>query len=289
MTRRPERAEELERAGARAAVCDVFDGDALRAAVAQARPEVVVHELTALPNEFDPRRPDYYDATTRVRTEGTKLLVDAAQAAGARRMVAQSICSIYEPVGGWVKSEEDPVISSAPEPFATALGGILDLEHQVITADGIEGMVLRYGCFYGPGTWFDKDGHTAHEFARRRFPVIGRGEGTTSFVHVDDAASATVAAAERGGEGIYNVADDEPAQLRDWGPLRGGHRRGPPPAGAAMARRDGRRARVGRHGGEPRGAANAKAKASSAGSRFTRAGARAFARPSAEAGESPGH
>ena len=261
MTRRPERAVAIEAAGAKAVVCDVYDGDALRAAVARARPEAVVHALTALPDRFEPRDPGYYEPTTRVRTEGTRLLVAAAQAAGVRRMVAESIASVYEPVGGWVKSEEDPVISSAPEPFATALRGILDLERQVTSADGIDGIVLRYGLLYGPGTWFEAGGHTAGEFARRRFPVVGSGDGVASFIHVDDAASATVAAVERGEPGLYNVTDDDPAPMREWVPAYAaalGTKR-PLRVPAWIAGVVAGRALVAMAGGS-RGASNAKAK-----------------------------
>lgn len=261
MTRRPERVAEIEAAGARSAVCDVFDGDALRAAVAEARPEVVVDQLTAFPAELDPRKPDVYEATNRIRTKGTRLLVEAAQAAGAGRMVAQSVSFIYEPVGGWVKTESDPVISSAPEPFATAMRAMLDLERQVTQADAIEGVVLRFGFFYGPHTAFARDGYNAAEFGRRRFPVIGSGEGVSSFIHVDDAAAATVAACERGEPGVYNVVDDDPATMREWVPAYAealGARR-PLRVPAWLARLAAGRALVSM-ASAGRGAANAKAK-----------------------------
>lgn len=218
MTRRPERAEEITAAGAAGVVCDVFDAGALRETLAAARPEVVVHELTALPAALDIRKDDVYDSTNRVRTEGTRNLVEAAGAAAARRMVAQSISFVYAQSGGWVKTEEDPVISDAPEPFAGAMEAMMDLERQVSGADGLEGLILRYGFFYGPQTAFASDGYYAGEVRRRRFPVIGKGEGVTSFIHVDDAAAATVIACERGAPGIYNVTDDDPAPMRDWVP-----------------------------------------------------------------------
>jgi nucleoside-diphosphate-sugar epimerase len=214
MTRREERAAEIRAEGAGCAVCDVFDQQALNEAVAAAEPEVVIHQLTALPQELDPRKKGIYDANNRIRHEGTSNLVGAARAAGARRMVAQSIAFIYAPTGGWVKTEDDPVIS-IPGEFGRAVEATMSLEQQVIETEGIDGLVLRYGFFYGPGTSYAPDGHQASEVRRRRFPIIGDGAGTFSFVHVEDAASAAVAATERGHSGIYNVADDEPAPMAD--------------------------------------------------------------------------
>jgi nucleoside-diphosphate-sugar epimerase len=217
MTRRPERAEEIRTAGAEAVVCDVFDRDALRAAVAAARPEVVVHALTALPDRMDWKK-DPIGPTNRVRTEGTRNLIAAAVAAGARRLVAESVAFFYAPVGDWVKDEEAPLHESAPPPFADAVGALLDLERQVIEADGIEGVVLRFGWFYGPGTHYAPDGWQAEETRRRRLPIVGEASGVFSFVHVEDAAGATLAALGAGSPGVYNVADDEPAPMRDWLP-----------------------------------------------------------------------
>jgi nucleoside-diphosphate-sugar epimerase len=218
MTRQPERAEEIEAAGATGVVCDVYDIDALRSTVAGARPDVVVHELTALPWEVDPRKPETYEKTNRVRTEGTRNLIDAARGAGARRIVGQSIAAVYAPVGGWVKTEGDPVIEGAPGHFGAAMDAILDLERQVTQADGLQGLALRYGFFYGPHTQYAPDGYWAQEVRRRRFPVVGKGEGRLSLIQIEDAAAATVAACERGAPGIYNVVDDEPAALREWLP-----------------------------------------------------------------------
>jgi 2-alkyl-3-oxoalkanoate reductase len=218
MTRRAERAAEIEADGARSAVCDIYDAEALNAAVAEARAEVVVHEVTSLPWELDPRKDDTYPATNRARTEGTRNLIAAARAAGTRRVVAQSIAALYAPVGGWVKSEDDPVLEGVPGHFGEAMDAVLDLERQVTQADGFEGIALRYGFFYGPHTQYAPDGYWAQEVRRRRFPVVGKGEGMLSFIQVEDAAGATVAACERGAPGIYNVVDEEPARLRDWLP-----------------------------------------------------------------------
>jgi nucleoside-diphosphate-sugar epimerase len=216
MTRRESRAEEVRAAGATPVVCDVFDSRALGETVAAARPEVVVHELTALPAKLDVRERGVYDANNRIRTEGTRNLVAAARAAGARRLVAQSICFVYAPVGGPVKGEADPVVEGMPGEFGASVEATMELERRVLGADRIDGLVLRYGFFYGPGTSYAADGHQAAEVRRRRFPIVGAGTGVFSFVHVEDAAAATVAACERGAAGVYNVCDDEPAAVRDW-------------------------------------------------------------------------
>jgi nucleoside-diphosphate-sugar epimerase len=215
MTRREERAGEIRAAGAKAVVCDVYDPDGLHAAVADAAPDTVVHALTALPARYDPKS-DYLAATNRIRVEGTRNLIAAAGAAGARRFVAESIAFIYAPQGSWVKDEEAPVLAGIPGSFGAALTAVADLERQVAAVDGI---VLRFGWLYGPGTYYDRGGQQAEEAMRRRIPIVGKGTGTFSFVHVDDAAAATVAAVERGDPGVYNVVDDEPAPLREWMPV----------------------------------------------------------------------
>jgi 2-alkyl-3-oxoalkanoate reductase len=219
-TRSESKAEAIRAGGASAAICDALDPDALRAAVTEAAPEVVVHQLTALPQRFDPRNEAVYDATNRVRAEGTRNLLDAARAAGARRMVCQSIAFGYAPgQRPEVKDEDAPLARDAPPPFGEGLRVLEQMERSVLDAEGIDGLILRYGWFYGPGTYYGEDGSTAQDVRRRRFPVIGRGEGLFSFIHVDDAAAATVAAVERGPPGVYNVVDDEPAPMRDWLPV----------------------------------------------------------------------
>jgi len=215
MTRREAAAAEIDAAGARGVVCDVFDPEALAATVAAARPEVVVHELTSLPAELDIRRKGVYDANNRIRREGTRNLLAAARAAGAGRVLAQSVAFVYEPAGAWVQGEDGAVMREAPGEFGASLAATMDLERQVLEAGGL---VLRYGFFYGPGTAYAGDGFQASEVRRRRFPIVGRGDGVFSFVHVDDAAAATVAACERGAGGVYNVCDDDPAPVRDWLP-----------------------------------------------------------------------
>jgi 2-alkyl-3-oxoalkanoate reductase len=218
MTRREERAEQIRAAGAKAVVCDVFDADALTAAVSAATPDVVVHALTALPDRMDWRK-DPIGPTNRVRRDGTRNLIEAARTAGARRLVAESVAFFYAPEGGWVKDEDAPLYKDAPPPFTEAVAALLELEQQVTGAAGLEGVVLRYGWFYGPGTHFASDGFQAEEARRRRLPIVGAATGTFSFIHVEDAASATVAALSAGAPGVLNVVDDEPAPMHEWVPV----------------------------------------------------------------------
>lgn len=218
MTRREEKAAEIRGAGAEAVVCDVFDGEALNEAVAAARPEAVIHALTALPRRYDPKS-DYLGPTNRIRIEGTRNLIAAARAAGARRLVAESIAFAYRPQGDWVKEEDAPLFEGAPGNFGATFGAVADLERQVLGAEGMDGVVLRYGWLYGPGTYYDLDGQQAEEVRRRRLPIVGAGTGTFSFVHVEDAAAATLAALGNAAPGIYNIVDDEPAPLREWVPV----------------------------------------------------------------------
>lgn len=218
MSRSEERAATVRKAGAEAVVCDVFDAAALNEAMAAARPEAVVHALTALPPKFNPRE-NYLQPTNRIRTEGTRNLIAAAQGAGARRIVAESVCFFYRPEGDWVKGEEAPLNDDPPGHFREAAAAMLDLERQVTSAEGLEGVVLRCGWLYGPGTYFAADGSSAEEVRRRRYPVVGAGTGTFSFLHVEDCAAAFAAALEHGPPGAYNVADDEPAPGREWIPV----------------------------------------------------------------------
>jgi 2-alkyl-3-oxoalkanoate reductase len=217
MTRREERAEEIRAAGASAVVCDVFDRPGLEDAVKEAAPEVVVHMLTAIPKRID-WKADPLAATNRVRSEGTRNLIEAARAAGARRLIAESVAFLYAPQGEWVKDEKAPLFEGAPGAFGAAVEALADLERQVGGAEGIEGVVLRFGWFYGPGTTYAADGEQADETRRRRLPIVGKGTGTFSFIHVEDAAAATVAAVESNATGTFNVVDDEPAPMREWVP-----------------------------------------------------------------------
>jgi 2-alkyl-3-oxoalkanoate reductase len=219
MTRSDRSAEAIRTAGATAAMVDVFDAGAVRDAIAEARPDVLVHELTALPERFRPRSKRIYDATNRVRTEGTANLIAAAREAGTRRFICQSIAFAYRPAAEpRVVAEDAPLFTDAPAPFGYAVQALEEMERLVLGADSLEGVVLRYGWFYGPGTYFAQDGSTTRDVRKRRFPVVGGGGGLWSFIHVDDAADATVASVERGAAGVYNVVDDEPGAMRDWLP-----------------------------------------------------------------------
>ena len=220
MTRSEERAEDIRAAGADAAVVDVFDPDALQGAMTEAAPEVVIHQLTDLPPRMNFRKKDLYAGTNRVRTEGTRNLIRGAQAAGARRFLSQSIAFAYRPEGAPVKSEDDPVLDDAPPPFSSGVEALHEMEEMVLGTEGLDGFVLRYGFFYGPGTHYDAaDGTITGDVRKRRLPIVGAGTGVFSFIHVDDAADATVAAVERGSPGIYNIVDDEPALMREWVPV----------------------------------------------------------------------
>lgn len=218
LTRRQAKADAISALGARGVVVDALDADALRRAVVEAQPEAVIDQLTALPRDYDLRDPHLYDANDEIRSKGTPVLHDAAREAGARRYVLQSIAFLYAPEGDWVKTEDAPIWRDAPMPFARSVGVLDDNERRITGDEDVEGVVLRYGFFYGPGTYHASDGSIAAQVRKRRFPIVGRGEGRSSFVHVHDAATATVAALERG-NGIYNVVDDEPARLRDWLPV----------------------------------------------------------------------
>jgi len=214
MTRSPERAAALSGQGVETVVCDAYDAAGLTRAVADARPERVVHLLTDLPEHIDMRRFEQQTASTgRLRSEGTRNLIAAAQAAGARGIVAESIAFVYAPSGEPVKDEDAPL---AMAQVPSVAGPVADLERQVLAAGGT---VLRYGWLYGPGTGFRHDGAWAADMRRRRLPVVGAGAGVFSFVHVEDAASATVAALACERPATYNVVDDEPAPMREWAPV----------------------------------------------------------------------
>ena len=218
LTRSEAKCAALRAAGAEPVVGDVFDAAGLARAVAAAAPDAVVHELTAIPPRIDPKNVARdLAATNRLRSEGTRNLVAAAAAApSVRRFVAQSVAFAYEP-GATLRVESDPLVVKPPAGFTEVVAALRSLESQVGALDHGQGVVLRYGYFYGPGTAYARDGSFHDDVMRRRVPIAGAGSGVFSFIHVDDAAAATCAALERG-SGIYNVVDDEPAPLKEWLP-----------------------------------------------------------------------
>jgi nucleoside-diphosphate-sugar epimerase len=220
MTSRDPGRAPIEEAGGRAVVCDALDAVAVRDAVSSASPDAVVNELTRLPRDYDTRKLDerFYGPTNRIRTEGGGNLLAAAIDAGARRFVTQSIAFLYAPEGRMVKDEDGRPWTDAAPPFGDGVRAMVSHERAVLDADGIDGLVLRYGWFYGPGTYYAGDGSIAQMVRKRRFPVLRGSDGLFSFVHVEDAAAATVIACERGPRGVYNVVDDEPATVGDWLP-----------------------------------------------------------------------
>src|SRR5436190_17180060 len=228
MTRSASKQDLVRSLGASPVVADALDPDAVAQAVASAEPEVIVHELTALSGPMsmrDARRPDRSVAATmtnRLRTEATDHLLAAGRAVGARRFVAQSFGAFrWARTGGASLTEADPIDRDPPAALRMALPGILHVEQAVTTIEWGEGLALRYGGFYGPGTSISlaPDAAMAVPVRKRRFPIVGDGAGVWSLVHIQDAAAATVAAVDRGQPGIYNVVDDEPAPVREWLPV----------------------------------------------------------------------
>jgi len=227
MTRSASKQDLIRSLGATPVVADALDPDAVAQAVASAQPEVIVHQLTALSGEMrarDMRHPERAPAATmtnRLRTEGTDHLLAAGRAVGARRFVAQSIAAFrFARTGGPVQTEAEPLDPDPPEGLRAAQAAILYLERAVTTIEWGEGLALRYGGFYGPGTGISlaPDALMAAPVRKRRFPIIGDGGGVWSHVHIEDAAAATAVAVEHGEPGIYNVVDDDPAPVREWLP-----------------------------------------------------------------------
>jgi nucleoside-diphosphate-sugar epimerase len=221
LTRSPAKAEALKRTGALPVVADVFDEPSIRHAFMSFRPDIVIHELTGLGGVSDLVHFDrMFAATNRLRREGTDLLLTAAREAGVRRFIAQSFCGWpYERKGGAIKSETEALDPAPPAQQRRSLEAIEYLERTVIGSRTPEGIVLRYGILYGAGTGM-LDPAAIELIRRRRFPLIGDGNGWWSFLHVADAASAAIASIDRGAPGeIYNVVDDEPTQVKQWLPM----------------------------------------------------------------------
>lgn len=214
-TRHPDKLDHLRRLGANAVIMDGLDAASVGEAVARAEPEAIVHQMTALSGNPDMRRFDRWFATTNVlRTTGTRHLLAAAQAVGVQRFLAQSYTGWTNARTGGPPATENELPDPDPAPQQRqTLAAIRDLERNVLGAP-LTGIVLRYASFYGPGA-----SDALVEMVRKRMlPIVGDGAGVWSWIHVDDAAAATVAALERAERGVYNVADDEPACVADWLP-----------------------------------------------------------------------
>jgi nucleoside-diphosphate-sugar epimerase len=222
LTRTESKRDLVRSLGAQPAVADALDPDAVARAVAEAEPEVIVHQLTALSGPFDMRHFDrLFAETNRLRTEGTDHLLAAGRAVGARRFVAQSYAGWpFARDDGMVKGESDPLDPEPAQAMRSTVDAIRHVEAAVTSIDWGEGIVLRYGGFYGPGTSvsLDPEAEMSGPVRKRRFPVIGGGSGVWSFIHIEDAATATVAAVEHGSRGIYQVVDDDPAPVHEWLP-----------------------------------------------------------------------
>lgn len=224
MTRSAAKAGGIEAMGAEAVIGDVFDRPALDALVAAARPGIVMHQLTA----FGAKDADPLAETIRIRTEGTRNLVQAAQAAGARRLITQSISFICSPVGAALTDEQTPLHLQGAGAVGQLAQAVAELERRTLES-GLESVVLRYGWFYGPGTNFDPADSIPAAIRKGRMPLVGDGGSTYSFIGLADAAEATMKALGEG-SGIYNIVDDEPAPLREWLPFAARLLHAPEPA-----------------------------------------------------------
>jgi nucleoside-diphosphate-sugar epimerase len=233
MTRSDAKLESIRGMGATAAIADALDAEAVAGVVAVAEPEIIVHQLTALAGALNGGKYEkMMRPTNRVRIEGTDHLLAAGRAIGVRRIIAQSYAGSGMPfarTGGPVKTEDDPLDPSPPRDMRAAIAAIRHLEDAVTGADWTEGIVLRYGSFYGPGTSMTPGGEHFELIRARKLPIIGTGAGIWSFIHIDDATDATVAAIDRGRRGIYNIVDDEPASVATWLPALAGALGAAPP------------------------------------------------------------
>ena len=262
LVRSTESSEPLVKQGIEPAIADVFDIDEVKAAVRRAQPEVLIQQLTALPKHYTRESMDAAaPLNTRLRLEGGANLLAAAQAAGVRRYLAQSVAFWAVP-GRGLADEETPLAVDGPPAVAADARLVTELEERLLGTPNIEGIAMRYGFFYGPGTWFNGDGDVAQQVRQQQFPIIGNGEGVWSWVHIEDAAIATVAAAERGNPGIYLIANDRPLPVREWLPAFAQWVNGPPPPqiSVEVALKTSGGADAVYYGTQMRGVSNGKAK-----------------------------
>lgn len=218
LTRSSEKGRTLAEQGAEAAIADVSDADAIHTAISRAQPEVVIEQLTSLPKTYTPdSMKAAAEPNNRLRREGGANMLAAAQVAGVRRYIVQSIAFWAAP-GAGLADEATPLALDASPMITDGTRTIADIEHRLLTTRNLEGIVLRYGFFYGPGTWYAPDDDVANQVRQQQFPIIGKGEGVWPWIHVEDAAIATVAAVDRGNPGIYLITDDQPLPVRVWLP-----------------------------------------------------------------------
>lgn len=216
LARSPRRADSLRGTGATLVYADALDRPALMREVERARPDAVVHLLTAIPNEPNPRRlMRSFPLTNRLRTEGTRNLVDAAANVGARRIITQGVGFAYDPAGRGPANEDQPLWRDPPKQFAPVLDALRELERLTGEAGGL---VLRFGHLYGPGSAIAPDGVLVEQVRRGRLPLAGSGTSVFSFTHTHDAATAIVAALDRDVRGVLNVVDDDPTPMGTWLP-----------------------------------------------------------------------
>ncbi|HET6977239.1 MAG TPA: NAD(P)-dependent oxidoreductase [Pyrinomonadaceae bacterium] len=261
LTRSSDGANALVERGIEPAIADVFDADAVKTVLKRAQPEVVIEQLTALPKSYTAEAMKAANPlNTRIRLEGGANVLAAARAAGVRRYLRQSIAFWATP-GSGLADEETPLALDASPGVAADSRVVKELEDRLLGNHDIEGILLRYGFFYGPGTWFNPDGDVAHQVQQQQFPIIGNGEGVWSWLHIEDAAKATAAAAEQGNPGIYIIANDQPLTVREWLPAFARFVKAPPPPQISVddALKMGGADTV-YYGTQMRGASNAKAK-----------------------------
>jgi nucleoside-diphosphate-sugar epimerase len=261
LTRSSEKAQMLIEQGAEPVIVDLFDPDAVKEAIIRARPEVVIEQLTALPKTYTRESMSAAAAlNSRIRLEGGANVLAAAQAAGVRRYLRQSIAFWAIP-GPGLADEETPLALDASPAVAADAHVVTEIERCLLEIPNLEGISLRYGFLYGPGTWYAPNGDVASQVRQQQFPIVGNGEGVWSWLHVEDAAIATIAAAERGNPGIYLIADDRPLEVREWLPAYARWLNAPPPPQISIenALQSGG-ADVVYYGTQMRGVSNAKAR-----------------------------
>jgi 2-alkyl-3-oxoalkanoate reductase len=216
LTRTQERAQSLAAQGIEPAIADVFDAESVKAAVIRAQPEIVIEQLTALPKTYTRESMNATAAlNTRIRSEGGANVLAAAKAAGVRRFLKQSMAFWGIP-GAGLADEETPLSLDASPAVAADARLVIETERRLLQTPDLEGIALRYGFFYGPGTWFNSDGDVGQQVRQQQFPIVGNGDGVWSWIHIEDAAIATVAAVEQGNRGVYLIVDDQPLAVRDW-------------------------------------------------------------------------